>query len=66
MCKNIWNVDCDVWWNYYEQNTSSIVENRFKEGREDVNDYARPGHQSTSTTDENIEDNDSRYLSNHY
>lgn len=28
--------------------------NRFKEGREDVNDDARPGRPSTSTTDENI------------
>ena len=25
MCKDIWNVDCGVWWVYYEQNTSSIV-----------------------------------------
>ena len=29
--------------------------NRFKEGREDVNDNARSGRPSTSTTDENIE-----------
>ena len=29
--------------------------NRFKEGREDVNDDARPGRPNTSTTDENIE-----------
>ena len=29
--------------------------NRFKVGREDVNDDARPGRPSTSTTDENIE-----------
>ena len=29
--------------------------NRFKEGREDVNDVDRPGCHSTSTTDENIE-----------
>ena len=29
--------------------------NRFKEGRENINDDARPGHPSTSTTDENIE-----------
>ena len=29
--------------------------NRFKEGQEDVNGEARPGHPSTSTTDENIE-----------
>ena len=29
--------------------------NRFKEGREDVNDNARTGGPSTSTTDENIE-----------
>ena len=29
--------------------------NRFNEGREDVNDAARPGRPSTSTTDENIE-----------
>ena len=29
--------------------------NRFKEGRKCVNDAARPGCPSTSTTDENIE-----------
>ena len=29
--------------------------NRFKEGREDINDDARPGCSSTSTTDKNIE-----------
>ena len=29
--------------------------NRFKEGKEDVNDDAYPGRSSTSTTDENIE-----------
>ena len=29
--------------------------NRFKEGREDVNDDACPGRPITSTTDENIE-----------
>ena len=29
--------------------------NRFKEGREDVNNQARPDIPSTSTTDENIE-----------
>ena len=31
--------------------------NRFKKGREDVNDDARPGRQSNSTTDENIDVN---------
>ena len=29
-------------------------QNRFKEGQEDVNDDARPGRPSTSTTDEKI------------
>ena len=29
--------------------------NRFKKGREPVNDYAGPGRSSTSTTDENFE-----------
>ena len=29
--------------------------NRFKEGREDVNDVASTGHPSTPTSDENIE-----------
>ena len=29
--------------------------NRFREGREDVNDCTRPGRSSMSTTDENIE-----------
>ena len=32
--------------------------NRFKENREYINEDARPGHKSTSTTDENIEAND--------
>ena len=35
--------------------------NRFKEGREDINDDARPSRPSSSTTDENIgcsEEND--------
>ena len=29
--------------------------NRFKEGREDVNDFTRLGRPNTSTTDDNIE-----------
>ena len=41
MGKNIWNVQ--LW------------HNRFKEGREDVNDDARAGRPSMSTTDENNE-----------
>ena len=32
-----------------------LLYNRFKEGREDVNDNARPGRPNTSTTEENIE-----------
>ena len=32
--------------------------NRFKEGREDVNDDSCPGRPSTLTTDENSEKND--------
>ena len=32
-----------------------MCNNRFKEGREGVNDDARPDHPSTSTTDDNIE-----------
>ena len=32
-----------------------LQHNRFREGREDVNDDARSGRRSTSTTDENIE-----------
>ena len=43
---NIWNVDCGVWRVYY---------NRFKEGREYVNNDAHPGRPSTSTAHENIE-----------
>ncbi|CAD7001881.1 unnamed protein product [Ceratitis capitata] len=42
------NVDCGVWRVYYEQNTSSIVVSRFKEGRENVNDNGRPGRPITS------------------
>ena len=38
--------------------------NRFKEGREDINDDARPGRPSTSTTDKNIEAVKKRILDN--
>ena len=38
---------------------------RFKEGREDVNDDARPGRTSTSKTDENIETVKEMILNNH-
>ena len=55
MCKNIWHVECGVWLVYYEQNTSQLWYNWFKEDREDVNDDACPGRPSTSTTVENIE-----------
>ena len=48
MCKDICNIDCGVWRVYLRYN-------RFKESREDVNDDARPGRPSTSTTDEIIE-----------
>ena len=52
---------------YYEQNTSSVHlwYNRFKEGREDVNDDACPGRPSTSTTDESIEAVEKMMLDNH-
>ena len=44
----------------FDESTMSKIQvqlwyNRFKEGREDVNDHARPGRPSSSTTDENIE-----------
>ena len=39
--------------------------NLFKEGREDVNNDARPGCSSTSTTDENIEPVKKIILDNH-
>ena len=39
--------------------------NRFKEGRESVNDDTRPGRPSTSTTDENIEAVKKMILNNH-
>ena len=39
--------------------------NRFKEGREDVNDDARPGWPSRLTTDENIEAVKKIILDNH-
>ena len=44
----------------FGQSTMSRIQvqlwyNRFKEGREDVNDDARPGRLRTSTTEENIE-----------
>ena len=56
MCKDIWNADSGVWRVYYEQNTQvQLWHNRFKERRKDVNDDARSGRPSTSTTDENIE-----------
>ena len=39
--------------------------NQFQEGREDVNDEARPGCSSTSTTEENIEAVKNMNLDNH-
>ena len=44
----------------FSESTMSRIEvqlwhNRFKEGREDVNDNARPGRLRTSTTIENVE-----------
>ena len=39
--------------------------NRFKEGREDVNDDARPSRTSPSTTDENIQAVRKMILDNH-
>ena len=39
--------------------------NRFKEGQEDINDDARPGRLSTSTTDVNIEAVKKMILDNH-
>ena len=58
MQKGFWNIDCGVWQAYYEQNSRTQVQlryNRFKEGREEVNDDARSDGSSTSTTDENME-----------
>ena len=52
MSKDIWNIDCAVWQVYRTQ--VQLWYNRFKEGREDVNDDARPGRPSTSKTNENI------------
>ena len=53
MCKDIWNVD---WGESTVSRTQGQLQyNRFKEGLEDVNDDASPGHPSTSTTNENIE-----------
>ena len=51
----IWYVDCGVWRVYYEQNTSSMWYNLFKEGRKYFNEDIRPGRPSMSTTNENIE-----------
>ena len=50
MCNYIWNVDC-------VRTTVQLWYNRFKEGREHVNDNARPDRPSTEhrTTDEDIE-----------
>ena len=39
--------------------------NRFKEGREDINDDARTGRPSMSTSDENIEAVKKLILNNH-
>ena len=44
----------NVWRVYYEQNPSLW----FKEGREGVNDDARPDRPSMSTTNENFEEHD--------
>ena len=53
MCKDIWNVDCDIRRVYCEH-----IEHKFNygiTGQEDINDDARSGRPSTSTTDDNIE-----------
>ena len=53
MCKDIWNIHLDE--SVISRTQVHLWYNRFKQDREDVNDYARPGRPSTSTTDENIE-----------
>ena len=40
---------------FTDKNVSQLLYIRFKEGREDVNDDARPGHPIASITDENFE-----------
>ena len=66
--QSIWNVDCGVWGSlrllWAEHKFNCGMYNRFKEGREDVNDDARSGRLSMSTTDENIEAVQKRILGN--
>ena len=51
--KVLCNVDCGE--STMSRTQVQLRYNRLKEGRENVNDNARPGRPSTSTTDENIE-----------
>ena len=58
--KKKWDADKPKTIEYLKANICDATQvqlwyNRFKEGREDVNDDARHGRPSTSTTDENIE-----------
>ena len=54
MCKDICNVELEFGESTMSRTQVQMWYKRFKEGREDVNDDARPGRPSTSTTDENI------------
>ena len=42
-------------WSTMSRTQVQLQYNRFKEGQKDVNENARPGRKSTSTTDEHIE-----------
>ena len=50
---------------FTDKNVSQLLYIRFKEGREDVNDDARPGHPIASITDENFETVKKMILNNH-
>ena len=45
-CKYIWNAECGVRQVEYEQNTSSMWYNQFKEDQADVSNNARPDRPS--------------------
>ena len=66
MCNDIWNVNCG-WMSGMSTKSRTQVQlcyKRFKKGRQDIKDDARPGCPNNSTTDENIEARKKKILDN--
>ena len=63
MCKDIWTVAFSE--SAMSRTQVQLWYNRFKKGRENINDDARTGRPSMSTSDENIEAVKKLILNNH-